>query len=249
MNTQAQDPEDISRFLVDNAELIRGIFDGMLERRVFIALSIPHEEGSQFMSMLSSIEGRTITFDLPADPALTGQVLRHGKLNASAQDGGVQVQFRLSEIQRSEYDGRACFTCALPADLYRIQRRNAYRVPVPLHDEVTCDVVFSDRSGKPVTRRLRVFDLSISGLTLLMPLDIPELPTDTVLSTCTLRMPDTEPLNVQLIVRNSFALPTRNDNIRRRVGCEFAELPGSVENRLQRYIFKIERILRSKSHP
>ncbi|MBQ5459285.1 MAG: flagellar brake protein, partial [Rhodocyclaceae bacterium] len=100
MNTPEQDTEDISRFLVDNAELIRGIFDGMLERRVFIALSIPHVEGSLFMSMLSSIEGRTITFDLPADPALTGQVLRHGKLNASAQDGGVQVQFRLSEIQR-----------------------------------------------------------------------------------------------------------------------------------------------------
>ena len=130
---------------------------------------------------------------------------------------------------------------------YRIQRRNAYRVPVPVHDEVTCDVVFSDQLGKPITRRLRVFDLSIGGLTLLMPLDIPELPTDTALSVCTLRLPDTEPMNVQLIVRNSFALPTRNDNIRRRVGCEFAELPGSAENRLQRYIFEIERKLRSKS--
>lgn len=248
MNTQAQEPEDISRFLVDNAELIRGIFDGMLERRVFISLSIPHEEGSQFMSMLSSVDGRTITFDLPADPSLTGQVLRHAKLNASAQDGGVQVQFRLSEVSLGEQNGRKCFACALPADLYRIQRRNAYRVPVPVHDEVICDVVFSDPTGKPITRKLRVFDLSISGLTLLMPLDIPELPIDTQLSVCTLRLPDTDPMDVQLIVRNSFALPTRNDNIRRRVGCEFVELPGNAENRLQRYIFKIERILRAKAH-
>ena len=247
MNTPEQDTEDISRFLVDNAELIRSIFDGMMERRVFIALSIPHEEGSQFMSMLASVEGNTICFDLPADPALTGQVLRHGKLNASAQDGGVQVQFRLSDVRLRDQDGRSCFACPLPADLYRIQRRNAYRVPVPVHDEVTCDVVFSDQLGKPITRRLRVFDLSIGGLTLLMPLDIPELPTDTALSVCTLRLPDTEPMNVQLIVRNSFALPTHNDNIRRRVGCEFAELPGSAENRLQRYIFEIERKLRSKS--
>lgn len=249
MSTQAHDiEEDLSRFQVSDAATIHSILEGMLDRRVFIAMTIPREGGSQFMSMLAGVDGRAILFDAPSDPALTGAVLRRGQLNASAQDGGVQVQFRLEGVRTTEQGGRQYLYCPLPADMYRIQRRNTYRVPVPLRDPVVCEVVFPHAvGGAAVTREFRVFDLSIGGLTLLLPDDAPDLPIDTRLEHCALRLPDTDPIEITLVVRNSFPLLTRNDNIRKRIGCEFADLRGSAENRVQRYVFKVERSLRAKT--
>ena len=58
---------------------------------------------------------------------------------------------------------------------------------------------------------------------------------------CRLNLPDGDPIELTLEVRNITRQTQRNGIETLRIGLRFAELPRTAETRIQRYIFNTER--------
>ena len=86
----------------------------------------------------------------------------------------VKLQFDVHDLVLVHGNARACSNCPSPREMYRFQRRNAFRVrPLDAHQR---------RWRACATRRcprcelaLRVLDVSIGGCALFLPDDVPPM--------------------------------------------------------------------------
>ena len=58
---------------------------------------------------------------------------------------------------------------------------------------------------------------------------------------CRLTMPDGGSFLVSLSVRSTYDVTLKNGVLSHRAGCQFINLPASIESEIQRYIFQLER--------
>ena len=144
----------------------------------------------------------------------------------------VKLQFDLSGFVLVRGAVSTSLQCALPREIYRFQRRGAYRVrTVARHDPIAR---FRHPSLPDMGLTLRLLDVSIGGCALWLPANVPALQAGTRLGE----------LRVELDSDNRFAAPAAlqhassvgQDARGMRLGCEWAPLPGTAERVLQRWI-------------
>ena len=93
----------------------------------------------------------------------------------------------------------------------------------------------------------RVIDIGAGGVAVVVPAAAAEFVIGGVLPACRLALPDGDPIELDLEVRNLNRQTQRNGTEQLRVGLRFAALPRTADTRIQRYIFKTERELNAKA--
>ena len=129
----------------------------------------------------------------------------------------------------------------------RLQRREFYRLQVPLAHALSCLLRAEDLARKPVEVSARVIDIGAGGVAVMVPAGAAEFVIGGVLPACRLALPDGDPIELDLEVRNLNRQTQRNGTEQLRVGLRFAALPRTADTRIQRYIFKTERELNAKA--
>jgi c-di-GMP-binding flagellar brake protein YcgR len=117
--------------------------------------------------------------------------------------------------------------------MLRFQRRDCYRLKVPLGRPLLCSVPANDQGTERVS--LRVRDISVAGVGLT---DYPKqfrVAAGIVWPACRIDLPD-----LGRLVGDIEVLHTTEGDAR-RCGCRFRNLPFPMQNLIQRYITKIER--------
>jgi c-di-GMP-binding flagellar brake protein YcgR len=153
--------------------------------------------------------------------------------------GSVKIQFRLQNVEevaspgKSGRPGRHLLTALVPAEGWRVQRRNAFRVQPPAGDRA---VVILRQPGKAEQAGL-VTDISVGGLAVTWPADDPP-PLGARLRHCRVEAEGIDPIPCDLrVVRVDTApgssLPT--------VSCEFEGMPHTVSRFVQLYVMDIEK--------
>ncbi len=142
----------------------------------------------------------------------------------------VKLQFDLSGFTVVRGQGSAALQCALPRDIYRFQRRSAYRVRPRGHQ---VPVVALRHPALPeMLLTLRVLDLSIGGCALWLPADVPPLQAGTRIGGVT----------VALDAESRFEAAVTQQHVSgqggggARLGCEWQNLAPAAERLLQRWI-------------
>ncbi|MGM0412244.1 MAG: flagellar brake protein [Pseudomonadota bacterium] len=215
----------ILRSLQKAARQITAYFDD--SERGFLATTIVHVDPKKDMVLLErgggSVEEKMLE---------TREVLFDTKHN------NVTVQFTAESVQPARMQGEPVFLVPMPKELLRLQRRQAFRAPVPraADDPVTCS--FSDHQGE--IRTLTVADLSIGGLGLIDEQCEVELDKYTTLPGSIIHLQDMGEISVELEVRNLFDTTLPNGRQIRRIGCRFTGLNNATEAILQRFIHRLE---------
>lgn len=169
--------------------------------------------------------------DGAAARALT-RLIEQNEAMAVAYLASVKLQFDLQGLMLVRGPQANTLQCRLPAEIYRFQRRNAYRVRTAGRRDPVARLCHPTESGRSLA--LRVLDLSIGGCALWLPHDVPALRAGTAL----------DDVRIELDSETRFNAPARlrhvsdpgNPDRGVRLGCEWAPLSGQAERVLQLWI-------------
>jgi c-di-GMP-binding flagellar brake protein YcgR len=159
-------------------------------------------------------------------------VVEANEVVAVAYLESVKLQFDLQGLVLVRGANTCALQTRLPQDIYRFQRRNAYRVqPHSRSDPVAR---FGHPSMPEMQLALRVLDVSIGGCALWLPNDVPPLQAGTRIGEMRIELDDDTRFASSVVLQHVSMLGNGEHGV--RLGCEWQKLPGAGERALQRWI-------------
>ncbi len=215
----------------ERLRLLRELRDGSVP----IILNAP--DGTALTTQLWAVDTaqERLNFSTDGMQAQLPRLIEADEAVAVAYLQSVKLQFDLSGLMLVHGARTSALQCALPREIYRFQRRNAYRVRPPERHSPTARL--RHPSLPEMALALRVIDVSIGGCALWLPHDVPPLQAGTRLGE----------VRIELDAETRFACPVTLQHVSAighgaqagqgaRLGCEWQNLPGSAERVLQRWI-------------
>lgn len=167
-------------------------------------------------------------------------VLESQKLILVSSHGQVKVQFSTEHATATNYQDRPAFFIALPESIYRLQRREYYRLITPVTNPLLCVIYDKQAAAKPHCE-VTIMDISGGGVGLTCTeQDIVLVPGQTY-ENCKIELGDIGEFVGTIEVKNLAVLTTPTGETVRRAGCEFKNLDGTSTILLQRYVTAMQR--------
>ena len=222
---------DDDRFRIHSPMEIAALLRAVGEAREMVTVQFGGANDFLVTAVLGvDADAGVVILDYGADESAMQRLLRSDRLRIATQLDHVRVTFQASAAGAVAYDDGPAFVVPLPPVLMRMQRRDAYRLKIPMGRPVCCRVPLAGRS---VTIRVR--DICVGGVGLAdYGKDVP-VSVGMVWESCTIELPGLGTLTADLEVMHA------SDGDARRCGCRFRGLPLPMANLVQRYITRIER--------
>ncbi|MGE4370853.1 MAG: flagellar brake protein [Burkholderiaceae bacterium] len=223
---------------------LRSIFKTLKRRSIPLTVEIP-DTGEHYKTLVLDVDERigNATIDAPRNEKFRRHLTVADEISVSASFDGAHIEFRATNLLAvQERDGWS-LRFLFPEQVLRVQRRDAFRVDVPVTQPATC--MFRYPNGKPGPV-LEVHDISTGGLSALDKQRQLKAAVGDIFDGSELTLPDVGVVQIDLhIVRaSSDTLP--NGSFHRTIGCEFLKPDLGVQQRIQQYVDKVERRLNAK---
>lgn len=208
--------------------LLRQLRDGQTP----VQLSGP--DGHSLTSCLWSLDEQRqrLNFTIDGERPHLPTMIEADELVAVAYLESVKLQFDLTNLVMVRGSGTSALQASWPREMYRFQRRSAYRVRTLERSAPTAHL--RHPALPDMLLSLRVVDVSIGGCALFVTHDVPPLEPGTCITNVRIELdPDTR-FDVGLQLQHVTAIQPGNRGV--RIGCEWARLSVSAERVLQRYI-------------
>lgn len=237
-----------SDYLVRSAKLIFGHLNDLIKKKCIISAHFG-EHNQSFLTTIIDLDQKAnlITLDVAPTELLNKQLLGSAKVLFRTEYEGIKVSFRGKDIKKSQSDGHPVFAMPIPDAIFWMQRRQFYRVRIPLsHKNSTCEInlAIDNEAGEAEsqTKAFNLSDISLSGFSLLNPdTKIADfLLPDTVIEECALFLNDGSRATVGFVVKSVTNVRANATTYQHRVGCKFTHIPQVFENSIQRYMQEIE---------
>lgn len=220
---------------------LRNLCDG----NVILTLVAPDGRHGATTVWAVSGERGTLSFSVDAADPVFEHILKAGSAIAVGYLDSIKVQFDVAGLVPLRQAGRlSALGADIPPVLYRIQRRNAYRVkPLPRTAPIAH---MRHPDARHVPLEMRVLDLSIGGCSLVAPPNSPRLETGMVLENVHIDLDGHNTMRCSLrlchVVRLAdFQGDAADSECSLRVGCEILDLTQDNERELQRFIDQTQR--------
>lgn len=228
--------------VADSAEIL-SYLKQLRDRKPLMAL-FAHRDYSAFVvtELLAVDPGRQqLVFDFATDAARRAAILDPGSAVLVAYLDQVKVQFDADELAESDFDGHHAITCAVPHLVFRLQRRETFRVRPPVSIPASCVLPPIGMRTEPA--RVRVLDISVGGVALLLLPEDPQLAPGDEVEGARLELPDHPPIlcGLRVCSTDRGMIDTRGAL---RIGCEFRGLDSTASRALQVYVFRAEKATR-----
>jgi len=196
--------------------------------------------GEMFLTTVLAVQqdkGQFI-FDCSGSIETNRRLLQSERNAFAGRPGGIHVQFSTGHAVEVTYDGAKAFAAPLPQYIVRMQRRESFRIETPRARPLQ----FFGRMPEGALLNLQVHDISVTGIGLVGS-NLPEgIGSGLVLPNCRFSLPeDDQDLFFSATVRHASEFESRTGTRQWRLGLQFNDLPNAAQNRIQRYIDRIER--------
>jgi c-di-GMP-binding flagellar brake protein YcgR len=188
-------------------------------------------------SMLSTIvdvlsDKNLLVLDYGGNEELNKKLIKHNRAIVKTDYDGIKSQFTITDIRKARLQGKSSFACTLPESVLWVQRREFYRVRIPLSEKVTCELIHSDdnRTEYPV------IDISTGGIALFDKNNELELEPGNIFHNCKLNLGEYGSAIINLEIRNHILKNPHEESEGTRCGCAFLNLAGDFEASVQRFI-------------
>ncbi len=192
-------------------------------------------------SMLSTVvdvlaDKNLLVLDYGSDEELNQKLLDHNRAVIKTDYDGITAQFSISDIRKARLKGQASFACPIPESVLWVQRREFYRVRIPLSETVTCELIHGDNNRTEYP----VLDISTGGIALLDHNDELELEPGNVFHNCKLTLGEHDAAYINLEIRNLTPVNPNEPSEGTRCGCAFLNLSGDFEISVQKFINMVD---------
>jgi flagellar brake protein len=242
-------PENISleseRYLIHSRFEIIALLRAVIDCHALVTIYYKHGQESLVTNLLSvnpDFEEVILDFGSAADG--NRRLLGSPAFTVVTFVDHVKIQFSAQRAEQTVYEDKPALRVRLPQTLLRLQRREHYRLSPPITRPLKCAVAdLIDKHGKGV--EYKIVDISCGGIGLLAEAHQPRLALGKAISDCAIELHDVGKISTDLIVRNTHGIPHSMQG--QRYGCQFAGIPGTMVNMVQRYITKIQQERRART--
>lgn len=235
----------MSRFTVHSRSEILFLLRAVQQRKVLVNLDLPASRQIVVTSIIGmSVAKSTLILDVARGDALNRELLSGKGAEFISQLDGVTIAFQTGPVALCDHDKLPALCIAIPKTLIRLQRREHFRVALSIARPVRC-IVPSQNADDPEPITTHAIDIGCGGVALADTSGRLGTQTARILPRCRLLLPELDPLEVTLEIRNSAQIRLANGAFQTRLGCRFIDLPKDVDAKLQRFITNIERARRN----
>ncbi|TWH98883.1 c-di-GMP-binding flagellar brake protein YcgR [Luteimonas cucumeris] len=233
--------EDEGRYLLRGRQDIRQALQWLVDSKALVSASLSPGNRTFPTAVLRVADDDTLLIDGSADDSVNRSILQAHHLTCVAQPDRIRMQFQLHGLAALDIDGQVAFRAALPERLMKLQRRELYRLKVPVSQPLKCTVTVPEADGEDRVLQLRVIDISCGGVSLALPATLGEASLPRELDDCLLHLPEADGIAIGLRVRSLSRQLQPNGTETTRAGCQFSHLPRGADAVIQRYIFRMDR--------
>ncbi len=226
-----------SRYVTQNPQKISHYLSILIANKRLITIQPSNTEES-FISVLYEMDAKNklLLFDLSPDVEMNKKLLSSDEVYCSTQYNGISVAFTSKSISKKQTG----FAIQIPSSMLWQERREYYRVRLPLSQVGQCHITHPDQTVDSFT----VHDISISGFALLVETQNAEIPkmftTGAVFEQAQLMLPNSPAIEVQFSVCDIVLLSPEKIRQQIKVGCKFNKISLSGESIIQRCMQRIE---------
>lgn len=233
--------DDSDPFLVRSQQGVRSNLRSIVEQGSLLHMRLRPQPESLVTTLLQTDpDNNRIVVDASADNIFNKRLLAANEIQFGTVINGVSVQFFCSgPAHEVVYDGRPAFELPLPHTLRRIQRRDHFRIDVPVNDPLWCEITSHGRQ----TETLKVKDISVGGVALFDPTTLVEATPGTRLQNARLALPNLGTVEFTLIVRRISIISMPGGATMRTLACQFGGLSPGDDILIRNYIGQLERML------
>ena len=226
------DPEALTEFRVREPAELHHLLKSLMDRNVVVNLN--GSDGSVYSTTVWMVDAAQRKIGFAADlmaPAVH-RLVEADEAVAVAYLDQIKLQFEVAD-RMLVHGHQACVLQArLPSQLYRFQRRNAYRVRTLERGAPTAS--FRHPAIPDMQLELRVLDLSAGGCALFMPADLPMVQPGVSVNGVQFELDVDTSLRAGLRVHHVTSIQPQARGV--RLGCEVLGLSPEGQRLLQRYI-------------
>jgi hypothetical protein len=227
----------------DCLHLLHALRDGVVP----VVLNLP--DGTALPTTLWTVDAaaQRLGFSADTDAAGLGRLVECNEATAVAYLENVKLQFELQGFVLVHGATGSALHSQLPRELFRFQRRNAFRVRSSGRPDPTA--TFRHPALPDMQLALRMLDVSIGGCALWLPGDVPPLQAGTRLGELRVELDAETRFSAPATLQHITSLGHGGDMTGRtpegapngaqdgvRIGCEWQALAGPAERVLQRWI-------------
>ncbi len=164
------------------------------------------------------------------------------KLTLVSSHNHVKIQFVVNSASSVTYDDYPAFFLPMPSTLYRLQRREYFRLSLPPSDQLRCIIETQppkgqDASQEPPQRSAPIVDISGGGIGLSFTEGEIDFVPGEIYPDCRIDLPEIGTVHVTITIKNIVPLSTNKlGKTLKRAGCEFKNIDGPTTLKLQRFI-------------
>lgn len=233
------DTSNYAQYLLHSRSEIGFILERLADDGAQITIFF-NEGKDMLLTTVVAVEENDVILDFGASMDTNRKAQTVDRLFCVTQHDKVRVQFILRGLERIDYQGQPAFRAKIPDEVLRLQRREFYRLTMPLTRPLKCTLPIPEASGAVNILELNIVDISGGGLGLSLP-DTMVLNPDIVYKGCQFALPEIGTVSADLRVRSQFDIVLKSGARVRRAGCEFVKPSGPMLTLIQRYIIKVER--------
>ena len=224
--------DGLDEFRVSSPHEIQRLLKQLLDGSVLLNLNA--SDGSVFTSAIWTLDSTrgTIGFNAdPADPAMQA-LLECEEVVVVGYLDSVKLQFDVHDLVLVHGQRASVLSCPAPQEMYRFQRRNAFRVRPLMRSAPVARLRHPDMPDMEFA--LRVIDVSIGGCGLFLPEDVPTMNPGVLLQDVRIELDTDTKLELSMRLQHITAINAEARGV--RLGFEFKRIGGDSLRALQRFI-------------
>ncbi|MFU8788171.1 MAG: flagellar brake protein [Methylobacter sp.] len=230
-----------SSFLIQNPKQIINHLSLLVKSNCLISVCFGMNDESYITTLLGIDEKHdAVILDYATKDYLNQHIMRAGRVTFDAEYQGVKVSFSGDKIKKITHKGESALMMPIPKSLYWMQRREYYRVKLPLTNPSYCQLIFDNREEAV---SLPLYDISLTGFSMLnQSKEISDLliPGGR-LSGCKLILSEVETGLISFEICAKYIINPDKPQKIQKIGCKFINIALPTEEAIQRNMQQIQR--------
>ena len=240
---QLSEAEIEERFHITGTRPVAFMLSSFVKERE--AFSVMFQAGQEmYLTTLLAVkpEKGLFIFDCSGSAETNRKLLASERNVFVGRPDGIRVQFTTGAVSELVFAGSKAFAVALPKFVVRLQRREFFRIATPRAKPLQFFGRLSEGGALQPSLQLSLHDISVAGAGLTAA-SLPDgLASGQVLENCHFSLPgDDRDLFFDATLNHVSEHEVRPGIRQWRFGIAFKKLPINDENRIQRYIGRLER--------
>lgn len=229
--------EETEKYLLRTKREIIPLLKALTKKPDPVTAKIPDSGHSVITAVLDVLPNKNlIVLDYSPVEALNKKLLAADRVICTTRHDMVETRFNCSKMKQVKYRGEPAFAAPLPDSVLHLQRRDYFRIkPLISHPAYLGLTTENDHVLK-----LKLIDIGVKGLSLQDDLFRLKVSMGEQFENCKLTLPANPSLSVNIELRYSTSISSKDGQATNRIGGRFINLNQSEEFTLQRFINMVQ---------